>query len=564
MSLDATHFTAQFTSGEVTFLRTIADTAYTDGQLLIGNGLTGGLSVATLTAGANITITNNHGAITIAATGGSANMVVGSSTITSGTTTRVLYDNAGVLGEYTISGSGSVAMTTSPVFTTPSLGVATATSLNGLTVTTSTGTLTIANGKTATCNATTTFAGVDGKTVTFNNSLTFAGTDSTTMTFPTTSATIARTDAANTFTGVQTMTSPVLGTPQINGTATGSGVSSTPTASILAMFDANKNLSATNLIDGFTTTATAAGTTTLVVGSNYQQYFTGATTQTVVLPTTGIVAGMQYMINNNSTGAVTVQSSGLNTIVILAGGTNAVFTALVATPTTAANWNYWYFADVFTSGKKFTVNNSLTLSGTDSTTMTFPSTSATIARTDAGQTFTGTNAFGIITATTLNGNTFTTGTYTLTGTASKTLNFTNSLTLSGTDATTITFQGTDTYVGRTTTDTLTNKRITKRVLALSAGSATPAINTDTTDVVNITAQSAAITSFTTNLTGTPVDGDTLRISITDNGTARALTFGASFEASTVALPTTTVISTRLDVGFFWNTATSKWRCVAVA
>lgn len=119
-------------------------------------------------------------------------------------------------------------------------------------------------------------------------------------------------------------------------------------------------------------------------------------------------------------------------------------------------------------------------------------------------------------------------------------------------------------VGISDTQTLTNKRITKRVLALSAGSATPAINTDSYDVVNITAQSAAITSFTSSLTGTPVDGDTIRISITDNGTARAITWGTSFEASTVALPTTTVISTRLDVGFFWNAATSKWRCVASA
>lgn len=47
----------------------------------------------------------------------------------------------------------------------------------------------------------------DNKTVTVNNTLTLAGTDSTTMTFPTTSATIARSDAANTFTGVQTFSS---------------------------------------------------------------------------------------------------------------------------------------------------------------------------------------------------------------------------------------------------------------------------------------------------------------------------------------------------------------------
>jgi hypothetical protein len=113
--------------------------------------------------------------------------------------------------------------------------------------------------------------------------------------------------------------------------------------------------------------------------------------------------------------------------------------------------------------------------------------------------------------------------------------------------------------------TFTNKRITSRVLSLSAASATPAINTDLYDVVHITAQgSTAITSFTTNLTGTPVDGDTLRISVTGSG-AVGLTFGTSFEASgNVALPTTTVAAARLDMGFDWNSETSKWRCVGVA
>ena len=49
-------------------------------------------------------------------------LTVGTTAIASGTTTRVLYDNAGVLGEYTISGTGSVAMTTSPSLTTPTIG----------------------------------------------------------------------------------------------------------------------------------------------------------------------------------------------------------------------------------------------------------------------------------------------------------------------------------------------------------------------------------------------------------------------------------------------------------
>lgn len=54
--------------------------------------------------------------------------------------------------------------------------------------------------------------GTTSKKLIVDNSLELAGTDSTKMTFPTTSATIARTDAAQTFTGVQTMTSPVFNT----------------------------------------------------------------------------------------------------------------------------------------------------------------------------------------------------------------------------------------------------------------------------------------------------------------------------------------------------------------
>ena len=66
----------------------------------------------------------------------------------------------------------------------------------GNTFTTGTGVLTIAA----------------SKTLTASNTLTLAGTDGTTMTFPSTSATIARTDAGQTFTGVQAMTSPDITT----------------------------------------------------------------------------------------------------------------------------------------------------------------------------------------------------------------------------------------------------------------------------------------------------------------------------------------------------------------
>lgn len=112
------------------------------------------------------------------------------------------------------------------------------------------------------------------------------------------------------------------------------------------------------------------------------------------------------------------------------------------------------------------------------------------------------------------------------------------------------------------TNTLTNKRITKRV-GSTTSSATPTINTDNYDIYRLTAQAVDITSFSTNLSGTPSHGDSLIIEITGTA-ARAITWGASFEASTVALPTTTVTTAMLMVGFKYNSATSKWRCVASA
>jgi hypothetical protein len=121
-----------------------------------------------------------------------------------GTAAQVLQVNSGATAPEWVntSGTGDVARTTSPSFTTPSLGAATALSINSLTLTTSTGTFTLAN----------------GKTLTVNNSLTLSGTDATTMTFPSTSATIARTDAAQSFTGTQTfLSNPVLDAGTANG-----------------------------------------------------------------------------------------------------------------------------------------------------------------------------------------------------------------------------------------------------------------------------------------------------------------------------------------------------------
>jgi hypothetical protein len=67
-----------------------------------------------------------------------------------------------------------------------------------------------------------------------------------------------------------------------------------------------------------------------------------------------------------------------------------------------------------------------------------------------------------------------------------------------------------------------------------------------------------------NFTGTPTNFQKIIVRIKDDGTARGITWGSDFEAKGVALPTTTVISKVLTVGFIYDTVTSKWGCVASA
>lgn len=163
---------------------------------------------------------------------------------------------------------------------TQAFAAMTATTHNGLTITTTTGTLTFANAKTVTHNTTTTFAGVDGKTLAINNSLTLAGTDSTTQTFPTTNASIARTDAAQTFTGTQTFAGAALSSSASAGVgyATGAGAggavtqitSRTTTVTLNAITGAITLFAATPVINTwvtFTLTNSSIAATDVIVVS---------------------------------------------------------------------------------------------------------------------------------------------------------------------------------------------------------------------------------------------------------------------------------------------------------
>jgi hypothetical protein len=111
--------------------------------------------------------------------------------------------------------------------------------------------------------------------------------------------------------------------------------------------------------------------------------------------------------------------------------------------------------------------------------------------------------------------------------------------------------------------TLTNKRVPPRITTITS-SATPTVNTDDCDMVTITALAAAITSMTSGLTGTPNNGEMLLYRIKDNGTARAITWGASFAAAGASLPTTTVLGKVLHVLFIWDSVAAKWFCLSTA
>ena len=172
-----------------------------------------------------------------------------------------------------------------------------------------------------------------------------------TTAFVTTADNLKANLASPTFTGTPTLPTGTIATTQTAGNST-TAIATTAfvtTADNLKAPLASPNFTGVVHIPtvkfGYSTTATAAGTTTLVNTSNYSQFFTGTTTQTVVLPVAStMVVGQSFVIHNNSTGNVTVNSSGGNLVSTVIAKSTVEITCILASGTTAASWDAEYTA----------------------------------------------------------------------------------------------------------------------------------------------------------------------------------------------------------------------------
>lgn len=199
-------------------------------------------------------------------------------------------------------------------------------SYNGLTLTSTTGTLTISNGKTVSHSAGTTFAGTDGKTLTISNSGTLSGGDAFVLSI----AASKTLTCSNTLTFTGTDSSSVAfgagGTVLYSGGALGTPSSGTLTSctGLPLTTGITGTLGAANGGTGVANNASS----TITISGNFGTTVTVSGTTSVTLPTSGTLstlAGSEELTNktlNASVGKGTWTASGTWTLpAITLGGT---------------------------------------------------------------------------------------------------------------------------------------------------------------------------------------------------------------------------------------------------
>lgn len=442
--------------------------------------------------------------------GTTASLVVGTTTVTGGTTTRILYDNAGVLGELSVvpvttGGTGTTNQFTqgsvifagaSGVYSQDNTNLFYTSSTRMLSVDATGTTTSFHTGPTAgTSNLAVGGAGIEiigtnntagGMNIVFGNKS--AGNSAFTSLFiqndlADATGTHFGNIGLNSSTYNDTAFGTAFNTPnqlQLWGTDGPTLIGTTKSGSYVNFIAGGS--ASTNEIGRFTTAGLTVGLTGTLTGAIK---FAGATSTQITLQGQTIGAS----------GVLTLPAV-TDTVAVLAAAqafTNKSYNGLTLTATTGTF--------TLTNAKTFAVTNGLTLSGTDSTVMTFPTTTATIARTDAAQTFTGTQTFSQV----------------------------------------ITTANAITAVANAATVPVTSKN-------------------------NIVTNSSAATLTITLTTASAVNMQQVVVQILDfSAVAQTITW-VNTENSTITAPTTSNGSTSLPltVGFTYNSSTSKWRCVASA
>ena len=448
----------------------------------------------------------------------------------------------------TSTGTGSVVFATSPSLTTPTLGVASATSINkvAFTAPATSATLTIADGKTLTASNTLTFTGTDSSSVAFGTGGTVVYTSNKLSVHASTSSSeLAGVISDETGTGVLVFGTAPTFTTSIDGGAT-FGAFASSTALTLGYTGSAANT--TNIATGATASAT---TKTINIG-------TGAATGGISNVNLGSAAGT-VTVNNDLTVTGNLDVKGTTTFIesttvqvtdknleigkvasptdstadgggiTLLGATNKTILWDQANSnwTASENWN-------IASGKAFKINNTSVLnattlgSGVTGSSLTSVGTigTGTWQGTVIGSTYGGTGVNNGSSTITIGGNVTMSGAYTFAGTL--TANTTVTFPTSGTLATTTnaTFGSGSTWNGN--------------VIGAAYGGTGVANNAASTLTISGAYGTTLTVSGTTSVT-LPTSGTLATLAGTETLTNKSFNSAINYQASAVTIANDNVV-----------------------